>query len=299
MRRRFFLIQNRRAGFGPRRLVDGVIGHLEAAGAEVARCATESEAEARGALAGVVRGRRADAVIAAGGDGTIRQVASGLAGADLPLGVIPLGTGNVLAHEIGLPRQARALAENLLTAPARPLPTATANGEVFLLWAGAGFDGRVIAALSPTLKGHIGKLAYGVPILGALCRAPDRLAIEIDGRRHEATWVVVANARHYGGRFVMAPGTRLEEPGLEAVLFQGRTRKALMAALIALARSRLADRTTAGGDVAMLPCRRVVIPGTPDVPVQVDGDVFGSTPLVVEHGGPMLQLIMPPGRSRD
>ena len=90
-----------------------------------------------------------DAVIAAGGDGTIRHVAAALIGTETPLGIIPVGTGNVLAHEIGLAATAGAVAPMLLDGPIATVACAQANAEPFLLMVGAGFDARVLGGARP------------------------------------------------------------------------------------------------------------------------------------------------------
>jgi diacylglycerol kinase family enzyme len=289
MRRRFFLIDNATAGYGPRLLAPRVVGCLERAGATVTRGRSRTKEDAYGLAFEAARSGGYDAILAAGGDGTIRQAARALADTGMPLGVIPVGTANVLSHEIGLPHGPQDLADVLLRAPAVTIRAPTVNGELFLLMAGAGFDGRVIDALSHPIKSRIGKLAYAAPVLGALARAPDALDLEIDGRPHRATWAVIANARHYGGAFVIAEGARLHDPGLSAVLFDAAERRALLACLIALASGRLSTCRY----VRVVPCRQVEIRSRAVVPVQVDGDAFGSTPVTVASDGPRVSLIMP------
>ena len=99
----------------------------------------------------------------------------------------------------------------LLHGPAATIMCAHANNEPFLLMAGAGFDGRVIAALDHRFKSYVGKAAYAGPVLGALVRPIDVLTVTVDGSRHEASWAVIANARHYGGR--LRPGAAHGHPG--------------------------------------------------------------------------------------
>jgi len=295
MRRRFFLIENAMAGTGRRGATARVVDLLEGAGGSVERCSAHGALQAEQRAAAAARSGRYDALIAAGGDGTIRHAARAVAGTDMPLGIIPLGTANVLAHEIGLGRTPRALAHVLQTGPVAAIAAPLANGEVFLLMAGAGFDGRVIAALSHAVKGRLGKLAYAGPVLRALRRPPDRLQVRIDGKMHRASWVVIANARHYGGRFVIAPSTGLREPGLSAVLFDAADRAELAASLLSLATGRLATCR----HVRVHACARVEVEAEAPVPVQVDGDAFGATPLVVEaEGGPRVALIVPPRAGR-
>jgi diacylglycerol kinase family enzyme len=290
MRRRFFLIENAIAGTGPGGLVARVVDLLERAGASVERCRGVSASEAEQHAITAAHGGDFDALIAAGGDGTIRHAARAVAGTNIPLGVIPLGTANVLAHEIGLVRTARELAHVLQAGSAETIEAPLANGELFLLMAGAGFDGRVIEALSHAVKGRIGKLAYAGPILRALTRPADSLEVSIDGKLHRTSWVVITNARHYGGRFVIAPSTSVHEKGLRAVLFDAPSRSELVKSLLALAMGQLGTCR----HVSVHTCAHVEVRSEMRVPVQVDGDAFGATPLVVEaRGGPRVSLIMP------
>jgi diacylglycerol kinase family enzyme len=290
MRKRFFLIDNPASGRGRRHLGAQVAADLERAGAAVVRCAADASRACELATSAARDGEH-DAVIAAGGDGTIRVAAAAVADTQTPLGVIPLGTANVLAHEINLPRSPAALAQLLLSGPVVSIRVPVANGVPFLLMAGAGFDGRVIETLSDVLKGRIGKLAYAGPLLRALGRQPDALDVRIDGKVHSASWAVIANARHYAGAFVISGTTSLHRSGLEAVLFKTSDRAKLVSSLLALASGRLAHCR----HVERLACRRVEIRANPAVPVQVDGDAFGCTPLVVDSGGPLVALIVPPG----
>ena len=298
MRRRFHLIANPKAGRGRQGLVTDIAGRLEAAGAEVRYAAGSSEAAALNEARSVAESRAADAIVAAGGDGTIRLAAKAVAGTGVPIGVIPLGTGNVLAHEVGLPRDAAGLAHLLLTGAARPVNTASANGELFLLMAGAGFDGRIIAALDHRLKGRIGKLAYVAPMLGALRHGADELSVEIDGQPYRASWVVVANASRYGGKFVIAPGASILRPGLDVVLFHGALRRHRLGQLGAMAlgrrtlHPRSGDLRSRGGAIEQVRGERVRITSPSPVPVQLDGDTFVETPLTITDGGPEVRIIL-------
>ena len=288
-RRRFLLITNPIAGRVGHRLLQPVLACLAAAGATVRSCPSVGiEASAR-AVADVVQSGDVDAVIAAGGDGTFRLAATALLGSNVPLGLIPLGTGNVLAHELALPRDARQIADILLHGETRPLQAALANGAPFFLMAGAGFDGAVIERLDHDWKHRIGKLAYVPPTLRAL-RAPlPRLEVTIDGAHHEASWLVVANARCYGGGFVLVPHTHAFDHGLHAVLFHSRDRLSLVRQLIGLAQGRLLARP----DVRMLGCRHVSVRSAVPVSVQIDGDAAGTTPLGIMASSDSVHVILP------
>lgn len=302
MRRRFFLVENPGAGVAGSPLVEDVVRLLAKGGATVTRTRgadipTDQRAVRRAAESG-----RYDAIIAAGGDGTIRHAAVALIGTDVALGIIPVGTGNVLAHEIGLARTPTAIAAMLLEGPVAKVACAQANGEPFLLMVGAGFDARVVGALDQRLKSRVGKAAYAGPLIGAIIRPVDTLIVTVDGRRHVATWAVIANARHYGGRFVLAPRTGILERGLEAILFKTRSRAVLFGQLMSLAAGRLEPRAAHGGEIEMLACSRVTVAARRPVPVQIDGDAFGTTPVEVDAGSCEVRLIVPtaaPGGSNS
>ncbi len=193
------------------------------------------------------------------------------------------------------PQPSRAL---LLDGPTATVACAEANGEPFLLMVGAGFDARVLSALDQRLKSRVGKMAYAGPLLGALIRPADTLSLMIDGQHHTASWAVVANARHYGGRFVLAPRAGILERGLETILFKAKSRAVLLGQLMSLAAGRLEPRAALGGDVLMLRCARVSITAHEPVPAQIDGDVLGTTPLEVDAGTAELRLIVPASRAR-
>jgi diacylglycerol kinase family enzyme len=289
MRRRFFVIDNTTSGYGGRGLAARVLGLLRASGAHIDSCGDAGKDAVRARAVEAVRNGTYDAVVVVGGDGTIRHVASTVAGTDVPLGIIPLGTGNVLAHEIGLGREPKALAAALLSGPAVSIVAPVANGEIFLLMAGAGFDGRVIQALNPSAKGVFGKLAYAGPLFSALRGPADTFQVLLDGRPHQANWVVIAKARHYGGAFVIAKDADLQAAGLTAVLFNAPDRRTLMASLLALASGRLSNCR----HVETIACTKAEVRGQTAVPVQVDGDPFGITPLVVKARGHRVSLIVP------
>jgi diacylglycerol kinase (ATP) len=295
MRRRFLLIANPVAGVAGAPLVADVVRALQRRGATVTCITAGDPAAAQRAARQAVEAGGQDAVVAAGGDGTIRQVAAALIGTEMPLGIVPVGTGNVLAHEIGLAATTSAVTGMLLGGPVATVACAAANGTPFLLMVGAGFDARVLSALDQRLKSRVGKMAYAGPLLGALVRPVDALNVTVDGQHRTASWAVIANARHYGGRFVLAPRTGILERGLEAILFKARSRAVLLGQLMSLAAGRLEPHAAQSGNVEMLRCSRVSIAAHDPVPTQVDGDVLGTTPLEVDEGTAEVRLIVPAG----
>lgn len=297
MRRRFLLIHNPIAGLRGRTLPWRVARRLEGYGCEVVlmrQYGLPTTKAARGMLDHAALDTF-DAVIAAGGDGTIRALLEPLEHRRVPLGIIPMGTGNVLAHEIGMPRRVREIADVLYAGPETTLEPATVNGAPFLLMAGAGFDGHVIAALNVEAKRSWGKAAYIWPILSALTKPDPELAVTVDGVRHAARWAVVSRARHYAGGFTLVPDASLFDADLHVVLFGAQSLSGRIVEGAYLGAGRLGQC----GSVQILRGRHVRIetaePTSVPVPVEIDGDRFGTTPVDIDgRGHGRVRVIVPP-----
>lgn len=294
MRRRLLIIVNPTAGVARRVLLERTLAALARLGAVVTEAPAAGGADdAKQIIADAIAADETDAVIAAGGDGTFRQAAIAAAGSDVPVGIIPMGTGNVLANEIGLSRNSETLAKVLLMGRPVEIQGGTVNGTPFFLWVGAGFDGRTVQTLSQSTKRRFGRAAYLWPGLKAFAAGGDPLEIEINGQSMEAGWVVVTNARRYGGVFTLSQKTSVTEPGLVAVVLRSRSRAGLFQALTALAMGRLGDGSAVGADAVQLPCESVLIRAASSVPLQVDGDAAGATPAAIRGNGLKVQLIVP------
>jgi YegS/Rv2252/BmrU family lipid kinase len=240
---------------------------------------TVRRTEARGDAERFARDARQDAVdlvVAAGGDGTINEVINGLISSGLPLGVIPLGTANVFATEIGLSLAPRAVAATLARGAPAPIHVGRVNGRVFSLMAGAGFDALVVESVDARLKHLCGKCAYVYESLVRMARwRARRYVVTVDGRRAEAASVVIANGRYYAGRYVLAPEARLSAPSFQVVLFRASGRWAVIRYGLAL----LLNRIPRLSDVTIVEGTEVEVAGPADEPVQGDGDVVARLPL--------------------
>lgn len=299
MRKSFALVYNARAGIARPRLLDGVLAFLKSAGAEVYQLPARSAEEAAERVRGLAKSGGPDAVIAAGGDGTFRAVATGAAGSAMPVGFLPLGTGNILAYEIGTPKRVRLLAENFLSNPTIAVRGGLVNGAAFFLMVGAGFDAGIVGALSFRAKRAVGRVAYTVPVLKTLARGPSVFDVRVDGIRHDATWVIVTRASHYGGAFVLTRDTQLGCDPMLAILIDARSRAALARASAALCFGRLGAAGASPEGVKVFAANRVIIGVESRVPLQVDGDEAGTTPAEILADGPVVNLIVPPAYVAD
>ena len=233
-----------------------------------------------------------DVIVAAGGDGTISAVVNGLGGRAVPFGVLPLGSANVLAREIRLPRAPEALASLIATGPVSPIWPGRVGERAFVMMASAGFDSEIVAALSPELKRRVGRLAFAWGFLVRLWHCPAcELTVRADGVEYRAAAVVAAKGRHYAGPFVVAPGADLAEPVLELVLLDRRGRWAMLRYATAL----FLGRVPRLGDIAIVRARQASVAGNRALPVQADGEIVGELPITLAVADRPLLLIRPAG----
>jgi len=246
-------------------------------------------------------GGRADLVVACGGDGTINEVVNGLAGSDTPLGVLPAGTANLLARELGLPMDlGRAAAELVRFVPRRlSLGRLECDGprasRYFLLLCGAGLDAGIVYRLSPRLKARLGVGAYWIAGLSGLGRRLEAFEVLAgDDRRFQCTFALASKLQRYGGGLRIARGAHLLANDLEVVLFPSRSTLRFLVYLAAVLlglRHRLSD-------VTVLRARRIELRApraAGRIYVEVDGELAGRLPATIEIVDDALSLLTPPG----
>jgi len=247
--------------------------------------ASLAETRAPGDAAAIARTAVADGarlIIAAGGDGTIAEVASGLIGSTARLGIIPLGTANVLAHELSLPFKPRDIVAAFAfgrTCTLWPGLALSGSGrQVFVQMLGVGFDAHVVHNIASGMKRTLGRAAYVMQALRELPRYAFRpLAVRIDGVEMEAASVIVSKGRLYGGRYLLAPDATPGERGFSVSLFD---RGDIGGALYYGAALKMNCLSRASG-VRRLRASQIEFIGNELAPTQADGDRAGPTPLSV------------------
>jgi len=273
-----------------------VLAALEEQGWRAELRTTAGPGDASAMAAAAARDGRARIAVA-GGDGTIHEAVNGLAsvppraGQTRPLlGIIPLGTANVLAQEIGLPLRPRSVADCLAGRRELDVRLGRLGESYFLLMAGAGFDAEVVASVSPALKRRFGKGAYVWESLrqGFLYGFPE-LELELDGVPAKARSLIVARARHYGGSFVLSEAAGLETDSLQAFLFEKAGPLSVLRYSLALMLGRL-ERTEG---LRRLPVSSLRILGPAGLPLQADGDSVGTTPIEIGLSERRLRLLIP------
>jgi len=169
------------------------------------------------------RGPGYDAVIGAGGDGTIHEVVGGLVGTEVPLGILPWGTGNVFAREMGLPHRVKALCRVIRKGRVLAVDVGLADDRPFLLMASFGLDAYALARMPGAAAKRLwGMAAYVWAGLGALTRYrhPWVDVVFDDGTADRGSFVLVSNTRLYGAFFVFQPGADPTDGLLDVFVFR-------------------------------------------------------------------------------
>lgn len=223
--------------------------------------------------------RASGVVVAVGGDGTVADVATGLRGSGVPLGIVPAGSTNIIARELKIPTDPLAAAALLFghhRLARRDL--GICGDRVFLHMAGAGFDSRFFDGTDPRLKRRVGWVAYVPAAARSLRMPPVRFSIVVDDQRIEVTsaLVVVAN-----GGSIISPRLRLNplirsDDGLLDLLIFTATGAVPLARTLA---SLLSLRLHQSPYVVRIPARTVEMTAHPPLAVQLDGDVVDRTPV--------------------
>jgi len=220
------------------------------------------------------------AVVAAGGDGTVGLIANRVP-AQVPIAVLPLGTENLLSKYLGLTQDPERLAEIIATGKTLSLDAGEANGELFLLMAGCGFDAEVVRRLHGARTGHINHFSYAKPILDSMrsYEYPELRVYCDDATEPSVTakWVFVVNVPRYAGGLQFVPDASSSDGLLDLCTFK---QGSFVAGLWYLTGVFMGQHQNLN-DCTTLQASRFRIETDGDVPYQLDGDPGGQLPLEV------------------
>jgi YegS/Rv2252/BmrU family lipid kinase len=245
--------------------------------------------------------KESEIVIAAGGDGTVNEVANGLVGSGVKLAIVPLGTANVLALETGIPLDPLAAGNIIVHGRSKsitlghityrdPKQNETRENH-FLMMAGIGFDGAVLKEIKREHITRWGKGAYlftGLKLL-LKCSSPP-LSITIDGREKINGYsVIVSNGKYYGGKFRVAPKAHITDSFLDLCIIK---RKGVRC-LIKTALKVFLGTHPSGDDIHYCKAKTIEIDSPGQVYVQADGEFLGTAPVCLTARENALSVIVP------
>jgi diacylglycerol kinase (ATP) len=274
--------------------VEKLIQHLHSKGIDIELMITRGPGDAA-AIAERVTRNGVDDVIVAGGDGTINEALQGLIGSNARLSILPRGTANVLARELGLPLNGIAAADVIARGKVRRIHLGCAINKTtgikryFFLMAGIGLDASVVHRVRPRLKKHFGKAAFWFSGLSHLANwKPSPFKLEIDGQILPATFASIGKAASYGGQLSVTPRAQLDQPDFEVCVISTTSRLRYLRLLPYVMRSGVPEHRQ---EVIFLRTKRARATG--DALVQADGELIGKLPMTFEIAPQTIDVVVP------
>jgi diacylglycerol kinase (ATP) len=221
-----------------------------------------------------------DLVAICGGDGTLNEVASCVPNPPFPVAILPAGTANVVARELGLPLHPIRALQIALKRATRHVDLGELNqGERrFVFVAGIGFDAFVVSRVNPGLKARVGMAAYAAAIVDGLKNYSfPEFDVVTGGRKFRATSCLVCNSRKYGGGLLFCPDADMSDGLLDVLILEGAHRLGL-ARFLLKAWCGIPERSSW---IHRLRCSTLKIDGNSDVLIQADGELAGALPVEI------------------
>jgi len=234
----------------------------------------------------------ADLILVLGGDGTINEAMNGMIGSQAHLGVLPSGTANVLAMELGLGSRLERAIDRL----SRCTPKRISVGKIqrcgqparhFLMMAGAGFDAQVVIDLKPGLKSKTGKFAYWVAGFSQIVKRVGQLETRIDGSTYPCGFLLAARVKNYGGDLELARGASLLRNDFETVMFEGSNPLRYLFYMMGVSVKQVQRMP----GVHTVRSTKIEVMG--DAPMQIDGEYVGRSPATIEIVPDALTILVP------
>lgn len=266
-------------------------GILEAAGVAVVEPSEDERKDSSAAIE--AHAKDVDAVVVAGGDGSVNSAAAGLAATGLPAGIIPMGTANDLAKTLEIPLDAEAAVRMLLAGHKRPIDLGVANDKFFLNAASIGVSTRIARALHGRDKRRFGVLAYGIATLRVLTQARAFHAeIEADGATEtvKAIQITVASGRRYGGFLTIHEDAEPDDGLLDLIAVRISHWWKLIPLTPALLRGHYGNRRS----VLTRTTRNIVVRTRSRHDVDLDGDLLTTTPVTFSVRPAAIEIFVPP-----
>jgi YegS/Rv2252/BmrU family lipid kinase len=222
-------------------------------------------------------------ILAFGGDGTVSEVASGVVGSEMTLGIIPAGTMNLFAREMGIPNRLEDAVDIIAQGHTRRVEVGKVGGRYFMLCASAGLDAAIVRNVTPARKRRWGKWAYylAAPLSTLTYSYPRIRMVMDDGITLQGGCVVVSNGRDYGDGYRIAPGASVEDGVMDACLFRSQRAYSYPRYFLALRQGRHLLQS----DVSYYKSTRFLLrPGSEGakVPFQIDGDYLCDLPVEIQ-----------------
>ena len=253
-------------------------------------CSTSHPGEAEKLARNAVR-EGFERIVAAGGDGTINEVVNGIAGSDAALGLLPMGTMNVFATELGLPSYDLNRCWEIIKAEhTRLIDLPSANGKHFVQLAGVGLDAQVVKETSVAFKRNFGPLSYLFSAAQIAGWQPPRLLIESENAvTDEGSFILIGNGRRYGGPFPFFKHAMIDDGLLDVLVFK----RLGYLEIIKYLQNVIFTSDITLPEVEYFQTRRLRVSSEEEVPVEIDGELVGICPVEFELSEQRLKVLAP------
>jgi YegS/Rv2252/BmrU family lipid kinase len=229
-------------------------------------------------------------IVAAGGDGTVNEVVNGIGNAPIALGILPMGTVNVLAMELGIPFDLVSAWKVIRGGKVRLIDEATANGHIFVQMAGIGLDAQIVQRNNRQVKQVLGPLSYLLTATQVAVERPPRLRVSSEGHPTvDGSFVLVGNGRLYGGPFPLFRDADMQDGLLDVYVFKYMNYLHLMRYFRGMLFGSLAQFS----DVTYFKSRRLLVEANREVPLEADGELAGHAPVDFAVKRRKLRVLVP------
>ncbi|MEM6885257.1 MAG: diacylglycerol kinase family protein [Verrucomicrobiota bacterium] len=231
-------------------------------------------------------------VLAAGGDGTINEVANGLAHTDASLGILPIGTVNVFAMELGITSKLEKAIQVVKGGKERQIDLAKANDRYFVQLAGVGLDAETVRMTDSESKKALGPISYLMTLTQVVGKVASPLQIRNGSKEPlEGTFVLIGNGRHYGGPFNFFPEAELDDGLLDICVFHRLSHFDLLRYFRGILVNGGHTKFT---DVTYFKTDHIEISGgVNEAPFEVDGEFHGNCPVKFSIAPKALKVLVP------
>jgi diacylglycerol kinase (ATP) len=231
-------------------------------------------------------------IVAAGGDGTVNQVVNGLAGSKAKLGLLPIGTVNVFAMELGLPLHNLEQCWDVIQGEnTRSIDLPRANGKHFVQLAGVGLDAQVVKETNLAFKRSFGPLSYLISAAQIAARQPPKLFIESQNASvEEGSFVLIGNGRLYGGPFPFFKHAMIDDGLFDVVVFK----RLGYLEIIKYLQDVVFSSDIRVPEIEYFQTCHLHITSEQDVPVELDGELNGNCPVEFQIQERALRVLAPP-----
>ena len=229
-----------------------------------------------------------DIIVAAGGDGTINEVINGIQ-KDTVLGIIPLGTANILAIEAGIKNDIKSICKSIEKGVTKKIYISNINNKKFFLMAGIGYDGDIVHKMHPSLKKIFGKAMFGfLGLLEFFKLKKYNIKVETENETAFGNWVLVTNSKHYAGPYKITKSTSIFNDSIVCYVFNDLSRLGFLYYIFLILFYGDLDRST---KITKIISKNIKISSKEKINVQCDGEKYGNLPIEINFSSESVNLL--------